>query len=187
MYQLLGLDAERTIEELGKRARARVEDVNFEDAKVMGKSVRDLPLMDLQKKLLEAFPTNPFELLAVGWGQVREVKNAVAKSRTAPKHEVSHLGQHDLEASLEPRLVLTVDGIDWCTIRLTAILQLRVQAAELVFDDGSLTAVTLGNPVGTVSLKVEGHEVADCKRELDISDAPFRPHAINMPTTLAGS
>lgn len=188
IYQLLGFEAAQVgLEELRDRAKFCVENIDFEDAKVMGKKVRELPSVDLRQKLVEAFSGNPFELLARGWGQVRVVREAVAKSRNPPKPELAHLGQHDLEANLEPRLVLTIDGVDWCTLRLSVVLQLRVQAADFVFYDGSLTAVTLGNPVGSISLKVEGREVAACKRELDISTGPFKPHSIKMSGAALGS
>ncbi|CAN7774429.1 hypothetical protein LJR290_007709 [Variovorax sp. LjRoot290] len=182
IYQILGFDSTQVgLEQLHNRAKLCVQDVDFEDAKIMGKKVRELPSVDVQQKLAEALSGNPFELLARGWGQIRLIREAVAKSRNPAKPELAHLAQHDLEASLEPRLVLTIDGVDWCSVRLSIVLRLRVQAADFVFYDGSLTGVTFGNPVGSVSLKVEGREVAACKRELDISTSPYKPPSIRMP------
>lgn len=54
IYQILGFDSTQVgLEQLHNRAKLCVQDVDFEDAKIMGKKVRELPSVDVQQKLAE--------------------------------------------------------------------------------------------------------------------------------------
>lgn len=172
LHELLQLSSADGLGEVRRLAAVGVSGVDAQHATVLGRKVADWSVQALGDELNEAFDLDAMALLAQGWSQVRKVARAVRDSRgTPPKAQTATLLKHDLEARVQPRLVLQLGGVDWCDIELDLSLKLTVEAAQLEFLDGALVALTLAKPTGSVTLKCEGQEVAAFKRSLTLHEA----------------
>ncbi|MBT2301722.1 hypothetical protein J7E70_14745 [Variovorax paradoxus] len=171
LYQLLAIySSPGGVEELRKFASVSVGGVDAEGASFLEKKVSEWAVADLDEELKKAFTPDPFALLAKAWVQLREVREAVKASKGPPvKAQSVKLLKHEVEAKLEPRLVLNVAGVDWCNVKLTLVLKLTFDSVQLEWTDGRLTELRAGNPAGSISLKCAGQEVKAFKREIKIN------------------
>lgn len=137
------------------------------DGSVLGKAIADWTPARLQADLEKAFDVEPFALMAKAWAQIEKVRDAVAKSVGPPPAAASvPLLKHDIDAKLRPRLVLSVEGVDWCDVEFEVKLALALESAELELFGGALRAVKLGKVVGSVTLACQGIPVEAFRREL---------------------
>ena len=185
LYQLLAVyDSPDGVEEIRELASLSVGGVDADGASFMKKKVKEWATADLEQELQKAFTPDPFALLAKAWSQLREVQAAVKASRGPPAcSKPVSLAKHEIEAKVEPRMVLTVAGIDWCDVKLALELKLNFDSVILEWTDGHLTELRAGNPTGKISLKCAGQEVASFKRELKLS-AKYRfktPVVVEVP------
>jgi hypothetical protein len=173
LHELLSLHGrDPGVGEVRRLATVAVAGVDAEHAKVLGRQVADWSLERMGDDLRQAFDVDVFELLARGWTQLRGLRRAVQASvGPPPSAQAVALLQHELEARVEPRLVLQVGGLDWADVQLALVLKLRVEAAQLHFFDGALVELKLAKPTGSVALQCEGHEVAAAKRSLTLKPA----------------
>ena len=170
LYQLLTVGSSPDgVAELRQFASVSVGNVDAKGASVFAKSLSEWADTDLNKELKKALAPDPFALMAKAWVQVREVREAVKISKGPPAttHTCSVL-KHEIEAKLEPRLVLNVGGIDWCDVKLAVVLKLNFDSVNLEWTDGSLSGLEAGNPSGTISLKCAEQEVKAFKRDLKL-------------------
>ncbi len=173
LHELISLHAQdEGLGEVRRLASIGVEGVDAQHAKVLGRKVADWSLDQLGGELRQAFDVDAFELLAQGWAQVRKVHQAAKASLgPPPRPQTVTLLKHDLEARVEPRLVLQVGGLDWYDVKLALVLKLSVEAAQLEFLDGQWVSLTLAKPTGSIALLCEGQEVAAAKRSLKLHEA----------------
>lgn len=184
LYHLLELQRNGNgVEEVRRLAALSVGNVDADGASLLGRKVSEWASADVAKEIEQAFTIDPFTLLAKAWGQVRKVRKAIESSRgPPPQPQTVALMEHEIDAKLEPRLVLEVNGIDWFDLKLGLALELSVQSARLEFLDGKLTSVSLGNPTGTLSLHCQDQEVAAFKRDVKLR-AEYR---LEPPMALPG-
>lgn len=187
LHELLSLHArDPGVGEVRRLATVGVEGVDAEHAKLLGRKVADWSLDKLGDDLRQAFDLDPFELLARGWTQLRGVRRALKTSAgPPPTAQVVALLKHDLEARVEPRLVLQVGGLDWCDVKLALVVKLTVEAAELHFFDAALVDLKLGKPTGSLALLCEGHEVSAFKRSLTLKPAYHFDPPLRWPAPAA--
>lgn len=173
LHELLSLHGSSDgVNEVRRLAALSVGGVSAKEASLLGKKVSEWATADLSQELQKAFDPDPFVLLAKAWAQVRKLRKAVEDSRgPPPAAKTAALLKHEIDLKLEPRLVLNVSGIDWCTIKLGLTLKLSFESAQLEFNDGRLTALKLGNPTGAITLQCEGQEVAAFKRDIKVHAA----------------
>ncbi len=173
LHELLALSRSGDgVAEVRRLAALSVGNVDAKDASLFGKKVADWASADLAEELKKAFDPDPFLLMAKAWAQLRKVRKAVEESRGPPAAaKTAALLKHELDARLEPRLVLSVAGVDWCNIKLGLGLKLAFESAQLSFMDGRLTSLKLGNPSASITLQCEGQEVAVFKREIKVRAA----------------
>ena len=173
LHELLALSRSGDgVDEVRRLAALSVGNVDAKDASLLGRKVADWASADLAEELKKAFDPDPFLLMAKAWAQLRKVRKAVEESRGPPAAAKSAaLFKHDLDARVEPRLVLSVAGVDWCNIKLGLGLKLSFESALLAFMDGRLTSLKLGSPSGSITLQCEGQEVAMFKREIKLRAA----------------
>jgi hypothetical protein len=166
------------VDEVKRLATLSVGGLDGDATQVLGRKVAEWASADLVAELEKAFDADPFALLARGWAQLRKLRKAVDASRgPPPKPQTASLLKHDLEGRLAPRLVLNVNGIDWCELQFNLSLKLTVDAAELTFNEGRLTNLRWVKPVGSITLQCQGQELAAFKRELKFAAA----YAFNPP------
>ena len=186
LYHLLELYSPGSsgVDEVRRLAALGVGNVDADGASLLGRKVSEWASADLAKEIEKAFTIEPFTLLAKAWGQVRKVRKAIEESRgSPPKPQSVKLIEHEIDAKLEPRLVLEVNGIDWFDLKLGLALKLSMEWANLELLGGKLTSVSLGNPTGTLSLHCQDQEVAAFKRDIKL-DAVYR---LEPPLALPGS
>ena len=137
------------------------------DASLLGRAIADWTPERLNADLEKAFAVDPFKLMAQAWAQIAKVRDAVKKSLGPPPAVASvALLKHDIDAKLRPRLVLSVEGIDWCDVEFELKLALAIESAELELFGGALRAVRLGKVTGSVTLACQGVPVEAFRREL---------------------
>ena len=137
------------------------------DARLLGRAIADWTPERLGADLEKAFAVEPFALMARAWSQIAKVRDAVQKSLGPPPVSVGvALLGHDIDARLRPRLVLNVEGVDWCDIEFELKLALALESAELELFAGALRAVRLGKVTGSVKLACQGVPVEAFRREL---------------------
>ena len=178
LYELLALDRnDDGIAQVRRLATLGVAGVNAKEASLLGRKVADWASADLAQEMRGAFSTDPFTLMAKAWAQLNKLRKAVDASRgPPPKAQSVALLKHDLEAKLEPRLVLNVNGADWCDIKFSLALKFSFEAVQLELLDGQLVALKLGKPSGNLTLQCQGQEITAFKRELQLKPAyQFEP------------
>ena len=137
------------------------------DASLLGRAIADWTPERLNADLEKAFAVDPFALMARAWSQIAKVRDAVAKSLGPPPASASvALLKHDIDARLRPRLVLSVEGVDWCDDEFEVKPALALESAELELFGGALRAVRLGKVTGSVTLACQGMPVEAFRREL---------------------
>lgn len=137
------------------------------DGSLLGKAIADWTPERLNADLEKAFDVDPFALMAKAWSQIAKVRDAVKKSIGPPPTSASvPLLKHDIDAKIRPRLVLSVEGVDWCDVEFELKLALALESAELELFGGALRAVRLGKVTGSVTLACQGVPVEAFRREL---------------------
>lgn len=165
------------------------------DGSLLGKAIADWTPERLNADLEKAFDVDPFALMAKAWSQIAKVRDAVKKSIGPPPTSASvPLLKHDIDAKIRPRLVLSVEGVDWCDVEFELKLALALESAELELFDGALRAVRLGKVTGSVTLACQGVPVEAFRRELKFEsryefDPPIlgRRHAPSAVAPVAAS
>lgn len=137
------------------------------DGSLLGRAIADWTPERLNADLEKAFAVDPFTMMAQAWSQIAKVRDAVKKSLGPPPATASvPLLKHDIDAKLRPRLVLNVEGVDWCDVEFELKLALALESAELELFNGALRAVRLGKVTGSVTLACQGVPVEAFRREL---------------------
>jgi hypothetical protein len=178
LYELLSLHRSADgVNEVRKLAAVSVGGVDADNAGVLGKKVSEWATADFAQELEKAFEPDPFLLMVKAWSQVRKLREAAQDSRGPPaEKKTAALLEHEIDLTLEPRLVLNVNGIDWCSVKLEVEIKLSFESAQLEFHNGRVSALQLGKPTGSITLKCEGHEIAEFKREIKLHAAyQFQP------------
>jgi hypothetical protein len=158
--------------EVRRLATLGVTGIDAQSTQLLGKKLADWGTEQVKAHLREAFEVDSFALMFQAWSQVRKVHRAAKDSLGPPPADRDvPLLRHEIDAKVQPRLVLNVSGIDWCTIQLALTLKFSFESALLTLRGGQLTGLKLGNPTGTLSLACEGHEVAQFKRDLKLRAA----------------
>ncbi len=93
------------------------------------------------------------------------------------------LPAHTFEATLKPRLVISLGGVDWCDIDFELALAATLRSATLHISAGRLTVVQLGQVKGSVKLSCEGTEVREYAREVKL----LPEYRLDPPIALAGA
>lgn len=173
--------------EIRRIAALRVGGVDAREAKVLGRRVADWSVQALAGDIESAFDIDPFSLMAQAWVQLRQVRQTIRDSQGPPAAEKGcGIGRHKLAATIEPRLVLEVQGVDWCDVTLTVELALSFDTVQLVFESGALKEARFGRPTGSVSLKCAGQEVAATKRQVDLQASCRFDPPLAMPAIGTG-
>ena len=137
------------------------------DGSLLGRAIADWTPERLNADLERAFEVDPFALMARAWSQIAKVRDAIKKSLGPPPVAASvPLLKHDIDAKLRPRLVLSVEGVDWCDVEFEIKLALAIESAELELFGGALRAVRLGKVTGSVTLSCQGTPVEAFRRDL---------------------
>lgn len=137
------------------------------DGSLLGRAIADWTPERLNADLEKAFAVDPFALMARAWSQIAKVRDALKKSLGPPPASASvPLLKHDIDAKLRPRLVLSVEGVDWCDVEFELKLALALESAELELFGGALRAVRLGKVTGSVTLACQGMPVEAFRRDL---------------------
>ena len=154
------------------------------DGSLLGRAIADWTPEKLNADLAKAFDVDPFALMARAWSQIKKVRDAVNKSIGPPPAAASvPLLKHDIDAKLRPRLVLSVEGVDWCDVEFELKLALAIESAELELFGGALRALRLGKVTGSVTLACQGIPVEAFRRELKFdSNYVFDPPILGQRT-----
>ena len=153
------------------------------DTSLLGRAIADWTPERLNADLETAFEVDPFALMARAWSQIAKVRDAVEKSLGPPPVSAGvALLKHDIDAKLRPRLVLSVEGVDWCDVEFECRLALALESAELELFAGALRAVRLGKVTGSITLACQGMPVEAFRRELKFeSSYVFDPPILGRP------
>lgn len=148
---------------------------------VLGRAIDDWSVANAASDLEKAFALDPFVMMAKGWTQVSNVRKAVKTSLGPPPvAATAALLKHEIDVKVKPRLVLSVDGVDWCDVDFEVRLALAIDSAELELYGGGLRAIKLGKVGGSVTVSCRGTPIPSFKRELK-----FRPQYTFDPPILA--
>lgn len=147
-------------------AQVQLGQIDSEHAKVLGTKVSEWPQRDLTKELEKALEVDPYALLLKAWAQLRKVREAIGNSKLDAKPQTVTLAKHEVDAVVQPRIVISAFGVDCRAIELTLTLAASIESAQLVFERGGLTEATMGKPTGTLSVAVAGQAIASGKRKL---------------------
>ena len=170
LIDLLTLQADGALLALHEQAKAslRLGQVDSEHAKVLGRKVSEWRPEELSRDLEEALSFDPYVMLLAGWSKLRKVRQAIEKSRSAQLSatQTVTLAKHEIDARVEPSLVLSVLGVDCRAVKIGMTLKASFESAQLVFEQGRLASARTGKPTGTLTASVEGHELGEFKRSL---------------------
>jgi hypothetical protein len=179
LHELLSLHvADEATGEVRQLATVGVQGLGAETTQVLGRKLSEWSNDQLKEQLRDAFDVDPFALMLQAWSQVRKVHKAAKESLGPPPATRSvPLLQHEIDLKVEPRLVLNVSGIDWCSVQLALTLKFSFESVVLELMGGQLTGLKLGNPTGALSFACEGHDVAQFKRDIKLHAS----YAFNPP------
>lgn len=170
LIDLLTLQSDGALLALHEQAKAslRLGQIDSEHAKVLGRRVSEWRPEELSRELEEALSFDPYVMLLAGWSKLRKVRQAIEKSRSAqpPAPQTVKLATHEIDAKVEPSLVLSVLGVDCRAVKIGLTLKASFESAVLVFEQGRLASAKTGKPTGTLTASVEGHELGEFKRSL---------------------
>jgi hypothetical protein len=153
-------------------AALRLRDADPGNATLMGIALNAWSPAQVKQCLAEALTFDPFALMAQAWEQVAGVRDARERSIGPPATSQGWaLLKHDIEARIQPRLVLSIRGVDWCDLELEVELVLAIESAELEFVEGHLRAVKLGKAKGRATVSCNGAPLPSLERELKFKAA----------------
>jgi hypothetical protein len=169
------VDVHRTgqgIQRATELAALRVGLVDSPDARGIQEKLRHVRPDALGTQLRKMLDVDLLSLLAGAWGQVRRVRDAAKASLKEPASEQTvELPRHTFEATLKPRLVLSVAGVDWGDVDFELDLTATLTSATLHIAAGRLSAVQLGPVTGSVKFFCEGTELHEYAREVNLLPA----------------
>jgi hypothetical protein len=153
-------------------AALRVGLVDSPDARGIQEKLRHVGPEALSAQLKRMLDVDLLSLLAGAWGQVRRVRDAAKESLKEPAAtQTVELPRHTFEATVKPRLVLSVAGVDWGDVDFELALTATLTSATLSIEAGQLTAVQLGPVTGSVRFSCEGTELREYAREVNLLPA----------------
>jgi hypothetical protein len=170
LYELLAVQSVGPgHERVSELAAVRVGGIEAPDTAAVRALLHRCAPAQLGQEMRKMLDVDLFALLAGAWGQVHKVRAALARSLAEParEHPVD-LPQHTLDATLKPRLVVSVSGVDWCDIDFEVSARLKLSSATLSLQAGCLAALRVGTAEGSLRLACEGTEIREFKRELKL-------------------
>lgn len=167
LHELLALRSHPQSVEDVRRLASFQGGLDAKSVTILDRAVTDWNLATAASDLEKAFALDPFVMMAKGWSQVAAVRKAVKTSLGPPpaRADVALL-KHDLDIKLKPRLVLSVEGVDWFDVDFEVKLSVAIEAAELALFGGGLQAVQLGKATGAIGVSCRGAPIPSLKREL---------------------
>ena len=163
-------------------AAIHLRSIDSEHASLLGTKVSAWPERELAEELEKALTIDPYVLLLKAWATLRKVRDAIDKSATKGEAQTVTLAKHEIDAKVEPSIVVSAFGVDCRAVKLTLTLAASLESAQLVFERGGLTKARMGKPTGTLSVAIEGQPISSGKRQLK-----FEPSIdFDPPLFLAG-
>lgn len=157
-------------------AALHLREIDSEHASVLGTKVSAWPDRKLGEELQKALDLDPYMLLLKAWSQLNKVKEAIEKSAASDQAQTVTLAKHEIDAKVEPTIVISAFGVDCRAVKLGLTLAASLESAQLVFERGALTKAQMGKPTGTLSLAVEGQPIKSGKRQLKFEPSiEFKP------------
>lgn len=164
-------------------AAIHLRSIDSEHATVLGTKVSAWPERDLAEELEAALKVDPYTLLLKAWATLRKVRDAIDKSAIKGEAQTVTLAKHEIDAKIEPSIVVSAFGVDCRAVKLTLTLAASLESAQLVFERRGLTMARMGKPTGTLSVAIEGQPISSGKRQLKFEPIiDFKP-----PLFLAGN
>ncbi len=118
------------------------------------------------KELNEALEVDAIELLAQGWTKLRDVSDAVRKSRASPDTTTMvTLGEHKVTADCQPVLEIKLADLTLTELTFTLELEVLFKSVKLAIRDARLTALSPGEASVTARLKYGKVKLKEQKTE----------------------
>lgn len=116
------------------------------------------------------------DALVLGWRKHSALVAAARRTRGSPETEVVALATHRVTSSYTPTVDLRVDGVLVNRIEFELAAVFAVTGLAAVIGDGALAGLCGGRCLLTVTLSVEGAQLARRQHELDPAlIVPVRP------------
>ena len=134
----------------------------------LGRALAHLPETTRKAAVQEAASTaaallevDPIEVLLRGWREHREIAAAARRTLATPgSTELVTVAGHEVTVDQQPSVSVLVDGSQVATLQLGLTIVFDVKALLLGINGGRLTAVHSGHCDVTVTLAVQGTDLA---------------------------
>ena len=134
----------------------------------LGRALAHLPETTRKAAVREAASTaaallevDPIEVLLRGWREHREIAAAARRTLATPgSTELVTVAGHEVTVDQQPSVSVLVDGSQVATLQLGLTIVFDVKALLLGISGGRLTAVHSGHCDVTVTLAVQGTDLA---------------------------
>jgi hypothetical protein len=115
---------------------------------------------------------DPIEVLLRGWGQHRDIVSAARRTLATPgSTELVTMAGHEVTVEQKPSVRVLVNGNQVATLQLGLTIVFDVNALVLGISEGRLTAVHSGHCEVTVTLAVQGTDLAARHAHLELPGA----------------
>jgi hypothetical protein len=157
----------------------------------LGGAVRNLPPMTRRKAVTQVreaaaglLDIKLTDILIAGWSQYHDLTSAARRTLAAPgSSELVTVVTHQVTAAQQPFVNVFVDGQLLATIRLTVTVVFDVSALIAGISAGRLVAVHAGHCDISVTLAIDGVDVATGSARLELPGAiPLNPGIRLLPT-----
>lgn len=131
--------------------------------------LRGLARDEVMTVVLRAIDAPLVEVLAAGWRKWDELVAAAERSLTEPQAtELVELRDQHMTSTHRPRIDVTMNGEPIAHVELTLELDALLHAVTAVVENGRLTALRTGHADVTARLSIEGVQVAEKARPIEL-------------------
>lgn len=131
--------------------------------------LRGLARDEVMTVVLRAIDTPIVDVLVAGWRKWEELVAAAERSLREPQAtELVELRDQHMTSKHRPRIDVTLDGEPIAHVELTLELDALLHAVTAVVENGRLTALRTGHADITARLSIEGVQVAEKGRPIEL-------------------
>lgn len=131
--------------------------------------LRGLARDEVMTVVLRAIDTPLVDVLVAGWRKWEELVAAAERSLREPQAtECVELHDHHITSTHRPRIDVTLDGEPIAHVELTLELDALLHAVTAVVENGRLTALRTGHADVTARLSIEGIQVTEKGRPIEL-------------------
>jgi len=112
---------------------------------------------DIGDKIVDMFDIPLVGMMIGAWRDLRELADCADSNKHSPDESISlSLVDHDLEASFEPHLDITISGLPTLRVNFEIIAEIELHGIEVTIQGGMIRAMRLGSCQAAARVMCEG-------------------------------